>query len=122
LRITTIYGRDLNPTGQAFEVTGFNPTAPELTVVPPETFFGNSGTAYTSDFSTVSTLVELPALLPGFDLSPFLGDPGSIVYVFETTVPAADALLVSEPSTLGLDAVGLVLAWIVTYRRWQGRC
>ncbi len=112
LRITDIFALDLDPQGNANTVmlTGFNANAPQIVPASPETFIGVSGTIYTADVNVTSTIGNLPALLPGFDLSAFGGDPNSIVYVAQTTVPAHDAM-VPEPASplLVASALGLLL-------------
>jgi hypothetical protein len=43
--VTSIYGESI---GEGFDVTGFDPTMPEVTFLPPETFVGSSGDLFTS--------------------------------------------------------------------------
>jgi hypothetical protein len=103
--LTDIYAMDLNPGNETpLVLTGFNPFAPEVQMLTPETFVGVSGTNYPASLLT-STLGNLPALLPGFDLSAFVGDPNSIVYVNQATMPATD---VPEPAGCMLFAVGAI--------------
>lgn len=109
ITITDVYAMNTNPMGNPFSptLTGFNSGNPEFQPLGPEHFIGTSGTDYTSNFSGVSTLANLPAMLPGYDLSAFNGgDPNSIVFVEKTTLPALDA--VPEPSSLALLGLGTV--------------
>ena len=119
LIITTIYGLNLDPTGTVLEVTGFDSIVQSLITITDTTFFGNSGTTYAATFNEVHMLAELPALLPGFDLSPFQGNPSSIVYIFQTTVPAYETLQVPEPPTLACLALGGLLLMGSFKRRYE---
>jgi hypothetical protein len=109
--LTDIYATDLGgalggPDGDVPLLTGFDPVDPQIVPISIEEFIGNSGTIYPSDLETV-TLGDLGALLPGYDLSQFVGDPNSIVYVAQATVPLSDiTTTVSEPTTLGVLLVG----------------
>jgi hypothetical protein len=109
LVLTDIFAFDLNPSGppEDIRLTGFNPADPDIVPLSPEVFIGRSGQEFTADVNFTATLAELPALLPGFDLSAFTGDPNSIVYISQATVPASEFVtFVPEPSTLVLAAVG----------------
>jgi hypothetical protein len=108
--LTDIYAQDLNPGNELpLVLTGFNPISPEVQMLTPETFIGISGAEYPSSL-VVSTVGNLPALLPGFDLSAFTGDPSSIVYVNQATMPATD---VPEPASCTLLGFGAIaLAWV----------
>lgn len=93
-------------------VTGFDPLAPQVQPPSPVAFTGRSGTVYTADVNIVSTLANLNTLLPGFDLSSFIGDPNSIVYVSQATVPAVDGVI-PEPASVILFSSGLL--WLLCY-------
>lgn len=98
--VTTIYGKALDPAVPGLETTGFNPLSPEITPISGETIFGASGTAYQSFFATGPTaLSSLPFLFPDLDLSSFQGDPLSVVYAFQTSMPASE---IPEPATMTL--------------------
>jgi hypothetical protein len=85
--ITTIYGEDLNPTGDGLKITGFTADNPEA-VTSNESFIGKSGKVYKAGPAALVALSDLAGFLgDGFDLSPFVGDPSSAVYVFQTTIP-----------------------------------
>ena len=88
--VTTIFGQDLNPGGTDLEVTGYMAGSPEVDFLSHATF-GKSGKTYNASSSSLVAIGDLAAVLgPDFDLSPFRGDPTSVVRVFETTVPAKD--------------------------------
>ena len=87
--------------------TGFDPVNPQAVQVGLPVFIGRSGAIYTPDVNVASSLANLSALLPGFDLTGFSGNPDSIVYVSQFTVPASDAAA-PEPGTLALLALGLI--------------
>jgi hypothetical protein len=80
--------------------TGFNPGNPEA-VVNSETFVGLSSTNYLTTTTPV-TLGNLGSTVPGFDTSGITGDPNSLVYVSQVTLPAteADINAVPEPWTV----------------------
>ena len=85
--LTTIYGEDLNPTGSDFKITGFTADDPE-TAASDESFVGKSGKIYKAGPAALVALSDLAGYLgDGFDLSPFVGDPSSAVWVFQTTIP-----------------------------------
>jgi len=94
--------------------TGFNPATPQVVPASLESFIGHSGTIYTSAPIITSTLGGLAALFPGFDLTGFSGDPNSIVYIAQTLIPVADAVI-PLPGALPLFATGLgglvLLGW-----------
>jgi hypothetical protein len=111
--ITTIYGADPSPElAGSMSVVGFAPG--DLIGVDNEEMIGASGAVYPAHASLVSTIGDLPTLLPDFDLSPFSGDPNGIVYVFQTTVPLSD-MEIPEPTTMTL--LGFGGAWLVCRRR-----
>jgi len=114
--MTTIYGVDLNPGGSSLAMTGF--TQPELAdlAFSDESFTGNSGTVYDGSGGLVS-LADLPGVLPGFDLSPFQGDPSSQVFVYRTVAPESD--FVPEPPSLSL--LGIPALWLGVLRRRRAR-
>jgi hypothetical protein len=89
--------------------TGFNPLNPQVIPTSLETFTGNSGTIFTSDVNVTSTLGNLGSVLPGFDLTGFSGDPNSIVFISQTTIPVGDAIAVPGPIA-GAGLPGLILA------------
>jgi len=108
ITITDVYALNTNPTGDPNtpSLTGFNAANPQFTPLGPEQFIGNSGTVYTGTGMT-TTLANLATVLPGYNLSAFSGDPTSIVYVEQTTLPAIDAA-VPEPGSLTLLGAGMV--------------
>jgi hypothetical protein len=96
VRFTTVYGLDLQPDSTELAMTGFNRRAPELKF-HSERVLGPEGNVYDANFSKFVPIANLGKVLgPGFDLSPFQGDPSSSVYVFRTTIPSS-ALVVSVP-------------------------
>lgn len=108
VKITTIYGIDLDPTGTGLEMTGLDAQLASVLSFSDEQFFGDSGTVYNGVSLGTPTLAELPALLPGYDLSPFQGDPNSIVYMFETIAPSSDFSAIPETPSLMLGGLGLL--------------
>jgi hypothetical protein len=90
--VTTIYGEDLNPQGTDLAVTGYTSANPEVAILT-EAMLGKSGKKYESNPGQVVRIGDLAKVLgPNFDLSPFqYGDPDSVVYVFQTTMPVKDA-------------------------------
>lgn len=89
--ITTVYGIDLTPEAEQPSLTGFNPVEPQLVPVSVETIFSRFGPIYESEPHMTIPLGEIGALLPGHDLSWFaLGDPGTVLYVFQVMAPFTD--------------------------------
>jgi hypothetical protein len=87
---TTIYGYDLNPDGEDLVLTGYTAGAPEVDYYGDE-LIGKSRKIYKSSPAEVIAISDLAARLgPGFDLSPFQGDPSTVVYLFQTKMPAKD--------------------------------
>lgn len=109
LTLVDIWAKDLNPPWLSpLRQTGFDPINPEMVPAGPENFIGRSGTLYPAPL-VATTLADLPSLLPGYDLSPFEGDPMSIVYVAQASVPASDfnaPATIPEPGTLTLLGIG----------------
>ena len=123
--VTTIYGIDQNPSGQALQLTGVDPTDPEFAPSSSETIFGNSGTPYVSSSAFTVPIASLSEVLgPGYDLSAFAGgDPNSLVYGFQTTVSGCDFLTssVPEPGTLVCFAEAMaMLGGLFIWRRRRG--
>ncbi len=117
IQLVDVWAKDLNPPGKSpLNHTGFNPFDPELVPIGPENFIGRSGTLYPAPM-VATTVASLPLVLPGFDLSPFQGDPTSIVYVAQATVPSLDFAAVPEPSTLAL--LGMAALVFLTLRGRQ---
>lgn len=113
IQFTDIWGMSSDPSGGL--TTGFDPIDPEMVPLSDEEFISHTGATFPAPI-VVSTLANLPALLPGFDLSIFTGDPNSIVYVAQSgDLPAAD-FICPEPSGFWLLA-GSLLAIIVRVRR-----
>lgn len=121
LTITTVYGIDQDPANALLRLTGFDRTAPQLVPLSGETFFSAAGNSYHSFRQAPALLQEIGALLPGHDLSPFMGGtPDSVLYVYQTIVPVSDFLAVPEPATLGLliaGALGMGVGRIRAFRR-----
>jgi hypothetical protein len=85
--------------------TGFDPANPQVVPLTGETFIGTSEVFPAT--VTAYTLAELPSVLPGFDLSKFVGDPNSIVYLAQATVPLAQCTTcVPELSTWAMMLLG----------------
>lgn len=120
--ITTLYGIDLVPTGTGLEMTGFAAGSPGTVSFSDERFIGSSGTEYLGTSLGTPTLADLPALMPGYDLSPFQGDTNSVVYAFRTIAPVADVLQqVPEPSSLAFAMI-VAVGWHGTSRsRTRGK-
>ena len=103
--LTDVWAYDLDPFGDPEAIplqTGFDPIDPELLPISDETFIGSlTGTNYLATTVT-STLANLSNLLPDYDLSSYTGNPNSIVYVAEASLPAYDVLptCVPEPSSI----------------------
>ncbi len=110
--ITTIYGLDPNPASpDTLSIMGIAPD--EAMGVEEERMIGVSGIEYTPHSSFVSTVGDLPTLLPGYDLSPFTGDPDNVVYVFKTMMPLSDMDVPEPASACILVAAG----WVMLRRR-----
>ncbi len=108
--VTTIYGTDLNPGGSNPQITGYTPGAPEMSY-DGQYMIGKSRKTYNAGSPQLVSLAELPALLGStFDLSPFQGDPNSVVYVFQTTMKARD---VGLPVTGNLFTENFADTWHV---------
>ena len=108
MTMTTIYGRDTNPTTPgALGLAGYN-TADAFPFLSGEHIIGPSGTTYTAgtnvpQFVRVS---DLPSLLgPSADLSIFSGLSGFSVLVFQTQMPFQEALM-PEPASLSFIGMG----------------
>jgi hypothetical protein len=114
--ITTLYGVDLDPNGTSMHLTGFDAVQAAQLSFHDETIIGASGTLYSGVSLGTPTLADLPALLPGFDLSAIDGDPSSVVYVFQTTVPHFD--IAPEPASWLSAGIGVaIFAWASLRRR-----
>ena len=85
------------------DVSGFNPSAPEIIPLSGETIEGASGQEYSSYFVAAVTLSNLYDQFSGYDFSPYQNvDPNSIVYVFKTNVPIAEIRPVPLPASIVL--------------------
>jgi hypothetical protein len=112
--LTDIYAADLGgplggPDGDVPLLTGFDSAFPQIVPLSEEQFIGKSGDIYPAILEIVR-LADLAARLPGYDLSRFTGDPNSIVYLAQATVPISDVTdftTVPEPATFGLLVVGI---------------
>ena len=98
--LTDVWAVDLQPGLDPCEVpllTGFNPASPEMVPLSFEEFIGLSGTVY-SAVAEAFPLGMLPLLLPEYDLEKFMmqGNPSSMVYVAQRSVPAVD--FIDEPA------------------------
>ena len=120
LLLTDVWAFDLNPTGDPNDIllTGFDPLDPEILPLSDEVFIGRSGTIYPTSLNVTSTIANLGALLPGYDLTAFTGNPDSIVYVSQGSMPASDAV-VPEPSSFTLVVTGFVSMLGYGWRRRQ---
>ncbi len=128
--LTDVYAADLGgplggPDGDVPSLTGFDPSNPQIVPDSGEQFTGQSGTVYPATLVPV-TLGDLSTYLPGYDLSQFSGDPDSIVYVAQATVPISDVITAApEPATLALLLSGIAglsfLRWKVRSQRPQTR-
>ena len=106
VRIVDVWAKDLNPSGDAIVLSGFDGPVPGMVPEYGEQFFGNSGTGYVGS-STTTTVGGLGSELPGFDMSAFAGaDPEGIVYISSAIIPASDVPTVPEPSSLVLAVIG----------------
>lgn len=111
--LTDLWALDLDgslggPDNDVPLLTGFDPLDPQIVPLSQEDFIGNSGTIYGASVQAVR-LSDLQTLLPEFDLSRFIGDPNSVVYLAQTTVPLDDVATlepVPEPATLALFGIG----------------
>jgi hypothetical protein len=108
--ITDIWALDLNPAGDPFDIqlTGFDPTDPEMVPLSDQSIVGQSGTEYFSSLNITTTLGDLSSQFPDLELSGFSGDSDLIVYVSQTTVPGFD--IIPSPGTLGIFALSPVVA------------
>ena len=118
LIFTVLYGLNITPgcplNCPTLELTGFNPLIASSISISETKFIGVSGSEYNPFFISSSLLSELPSLLPGYDLSLFHGDPNSVIYLFQTTIPAFDTLAVPEPSTLSCIFLALMFCAYIT--------
>ncbi|MEM8944980.1 MAG: hypothetical protein AAGD11_07320 [Planctomycetota bacterium] len=111
---TTFYGIDANPQSadEDMTLTGFDAVDPPL-AISEETFIGNSQDYLATSLGPYA-IQDLSAepLFDGFDFSAFVGDPSSIVYAFQATVPISDfdVQLVPEPSVCALLLTALLAA------------
>lgn len=111
VRITTLYGIDLNPAGNQLLIGGIEPSGPQMTFANERITGGGAIPQVNSaHFSERVRLSELSQVLgAGFDVSAIRGAPESTVQVFQTDVFVTSiASAVPEPSTYALFACGLV--------------
>ena len=115
LRITTIYGVNLNAGDGGIQLGGVSSTSPEFTA-QNERFIGADGRIYLASASMLLAQDEIRTFLgTGFDLSMLHGDPLKQYYVFETIIPGTDLLTflapapVPGPTTWLLMASGIVM-------------
>lgn len=114
-RITTIYGSDPNPLSpDSLSIVGFG--ADDGIYADDERLIGASGTEYLAHTALVPTVGELAGLLPGYDLSPFGGDPDARVYLFQTDMPFADMAVPLPGAVWMAGAMGGVA---LAYRRMR---
>jgi hypothetical protein len=87
--LVTIYGHDLDDGSGELKIGGFDAARPQMSF-SGETYTGISKTSYPATSADLVRIADLPAFLGSdFDLSPFAaGDPDSVVYVFQATMPA----------------------------------
>lgn len=104
ITLTTIYGIDTMPlVPGALSIAGYDP-AGAYPLLSDEQITGPSGSVYPSAPGQIVPISTLPSILgAGADLSPFTGDPSLPVWVFQTTLPYAEAL--PEPASLSTLAV-----------------
>jgi len=90
-RVTTVYGIDLNPTGELGPMTGFDPKTPEVSPISEEILIGKSGKEYKAKASLMS-IKELYATYPEYDLDAHFGnaDLSSLVMTATAVVPSKD--------------------------------
>ncbi len=100
IHLMTIYGPDLNPDGPGLSMGGFDAAQPQITF-QDEMFIAPDGTTYSAGPAQVVAIRDVANhLAPGADLSLLQGNPDDVVYIFDTTVPAAGfgSLAVPNPS------------------------
>lgn len=103
--VTTIYGVDTQPgTAGALAIAGYN-AADTFPLLDGEQITGPSGVTYNAAPGQLVPISGLPAILPGADLSPFVGDPNAQVWVFQTAMPVIEA--VPEPAAFSVLAVAV---------------
>lgn len=110
LRITTIYGINLNANNGTIELNGVSATSPEF-LAHDERFIGATGSVYFANDVKILDLEEVRTYLGvGFDLSLLQGDPHRNFYVFDTTIPGADLSTFLAPVTVPGPASWLLMA------------
>lgn len=87
--LVTVYGHDVDDGSGELKIGGFDAVRPQMSF-SGEAYTAISKTAYPATSADVVRIADLPAFLGSdFDLSPFAaGDPDSVVYVFQATMPA----------------------------------
>ncbi len=105
VQVTTVYGVDTTPNGDLPLITGVDPANPQFWPASDETIFGRNGTPYWSHEAETVSLLMLPDVLDGHDMSWFdFSDPFTQVHLFRTFVPASE-IYFPCPSDMNNDGV-----------------
>jgi hypothetical protein len=112
VRLVDIWAVDDTLPGGALSLIGFNPASPEMVPLSEEHFTSFSGTTVSADL-VLTQVGALTALLPGFDLSAFGGDPSAAVYVAQAIATRNDFLTneIPEPTALALLTIGIAVLY-----------
>lgn len=100
VHIKTIYGTDLNADGTELLMGGIDASDPPVSF-ENELFLATDGTGYRAGSVNQVAISDVPAFLgAGYDLSFLQGPADEVVYIFDTTIPAANfpSLATFDPS------------------------